>query len=153
MTAKRLRHKPNTPTSPPRLADRRTLASRRFQQIVERVLADLGETKPIEVKVQLVRRYAAAIVMAEALETDLLNEEPIDAQRFMSLIALINRMSARLGLKSDEKEEDEGETLASYLAQRDARKALEPVERVSEAPARELAPVAAPTRQQQDDRQ
>jgi hypothetical protein len=123
--AKQLRYKLTTSSSPPRLADRRTHAARRYEEIVKRVLHDMGgEVNQTEIKVQLVRRFAAVTVLAEGIESDLLSGKPIDGQRFVSLLALVMRLGSKLGLRSsDDDKDDDGPTLQDVFAEIEANNA------------------------------
>jgi hypothetical protein len=67
--------------------------------LVNAFIADQGGVENCsEVKLGLVRRLAAASVLAEALEVKAIAGEPIDVSEFCNLASTTVRLSQRLGI-------------------------------------------------------
>jgi hypothetical protein len=69
-----------------------------------------------EVRIQLVRRFSAAAVLAEKLESRLINGEQIDISEISRLASTLVRLSERIGLARSSR--DITPTLSDYLAKR-----------------------------------
>jgi hypothetical protein len=80
--------------------DGRSAGARRFRDLVRAFIADLGGADNCSaVMIGLVRRLAAATVMAEALELKAVSGEPVDIGEYCDLASTTVRISQRLGLK------------------------------------------------------
>jgi hypothetical protein len=83
----------------PGMKDGRTKISRRYRDIVSQICVDSGgPDKVSETKLQLIRRFAAAAVMAEALEARLVNGERIDVLEHAQLSSTLVRLVSRIGI-------------------------------------------------------
>ena len=90
--------------------------ARRFKDITSGILADQGGADQCsESRLQLVRRFAAAAVLAEQLESRLANGEQIDIQDHALLCSTLARLASRIGI---ERRARDVTTLADYLQQR-----------------------------------
>jgi hypothetical protein len=79
--------------------DGRSAQARRFRDIVNAVLSDQGGVdRCSESKLQLVRRFAAAAVLAEQLESRLVLGEAIDINQHSLLCSTMVRISQRIGI-------------------------------------------------------
>ena len=127
----------------------------RRKSIYRALVADFGGEENIStLQTGLLAQAAILLLRVELAEISIARGEAIDEARFAADTALAIRVLRCLGAKSANlKPEEKEETLADYIARRDAEKARQsqkPIELVSEAPASELAPVAAPLPQQQE---
>jgi hypothetical protein len=77
--------------------DGRSAVARRFKDITSAVLIDQGE-RLSESRIQLVRRFAAACVMAEQMEARLVNEEEINIAEHSLLCSTLVRIAQRIGI-------------------------------------------------------
>ena len=103
----------NSPAELPNV-DGRSLIARRFRDIARAILVDHQGGEAIsEVCLQLVRRFAAAAVLAEAMETRLANGEEIDVQKHALLCSSLVRIGQRIGIARVPK--DAGPTLGDVL--------------------------------------
>jgi hypothetical protein len=100
--------------------DGRSSLARRFRDITNQVLADQGGAERCsEARLQLIRRFAAAAVFAEQLESEYVLGQEIDIERHSVLCSTLVRLGQRIGLSRIPKTVP---TLADYLdAVRDAR--------------------------------
>jgi hypothetical protein len=74
--------------------------ARRFKDITSGILADQGGADQCsESRLQLVRRFAAAAVLAEQLESRLANGEQIDIQEHALLCSTLARLASRIGIE------------------------------------------------------
>ncbi len=95
--------------------DGRSALARRFKDITSGILADQGGADQCsESRLQLVRRFAAAAVLAEQLESRLANGEQIDIQDHALLCSTLARLASRIGI---ERRARDVTTLADYLQQ------------------------------------
>ncbi len=95
--------------------DGRSAIARRFKDITRGILADQGGADQCsESRLQLVRRFAAAAVLAEQLESRLANGEQIDIQEHALLCSTLARLASRIGI---ERRARAATTLADYLQQ------------------------------------
>jgi hypothetical protein len=79
--------------------DGRTEIARRFFDICQSLIQDAaGVDRCSEAKLQLIRRFAAAAVMAENLEAKLARGEEIDIQEHATLSSTLVRLGARIGI-------------------------------------------------------
>jgi hypothetical protein len=103
----------------PNLTDGRSVIARRYKSIASAILIDQGDVNGCsEVRQQLVRRFAAASVLAEQLEARLANGEKIDVAEHALLISSLVRIARQIGVNRIAK--DITPTLAEYLANREA---------------------------------
>jgi hypothetical protein len=78
--------------------DGRSAIARRFKDITRGILADQGGADS-ECRLQLVRRFAAAAVLAEQMESRLANGEQIDIQEYALLCSTLTRLAQRIGIE------------------------------------------------------
>jgi hypothetical protein len=79
--------------------DGRTVIYRRFRDIASQVAIDQGGVNRLsEARLQLVRRFSAACVLAEQLEADLANGQEIDVERHALLCSTLTRLAQRIGI-------------------------------------------------------
>jgi hypothetical protein len=94
--------------------DGRSAIARRFKDITSGILADQGGADQCsESRLQLVRRFAAAAVLAEQLESRLANGEQIDIQEHALLCSTLARLASRIGI--DRRAKNITPTLSDYL--------------------------------------
>ena len=79
-----------------------------------------------EARLQLVRRFAAAAVLAEQLEAALANGQEINVERHALLCSTLTRLAQRIGL--DRRAKNITPSLREYLAMKDQEDAVEIVE-------------------------
>ncbi len=80
--------------------DGRSLIARRFRDISSAILADQGgESQCSESKQQLIRRFAAAAVLAENMEAKLANGEQIDISEHALLCSTLVRVARQIGVR------------------------------------------------------
>jgi hypothetical protein len=79
--------------------DGRSAIARRFRDLVAQITADQGGTDRLaEARLQLIRRFSAAAVIAETMEARLANGEEIDVGEHALLCSTLVRLSARIGI-------------------------------------------------------
>jgi hypothetical protein len=79
--------------------DGRSLLARRYKDIANAIAVDLGGADRLsEAKLQLVRRFSAAAVLAEALEAKLVRGEQIDITEHALLCSTLTRLVQRIGV-------------------------------------------------------
>jgi hypothetical protein len=76
-----------------------------------------GAERCSESRLQLIRRFAAAAVIAEQLETRIANGEEIDVQMHSTLSSTLVRLSNKIGINRVAR--DITPTLADYLGEND----------------------------------
>jgi hypothetical protein len=97
--------------------DGRSASARRFRDLVNAFVADMGGLdRCSEIKLGLVRRLAATTVAAEQLESRMVNGESVDISQLCTLASTTVRISQRLGL--ERKQRDVTPSLQSYLTNR-----------------------------------
>jgi hypothetical protein len=80
--------------------DGRSASARRFRDLVNAFVADMGGFDCCsEIKLGLLRRLAATTVQAEMLEARMVNGEAIDVSQLCTLASTTVRISQRLGLE------------------------------------------------------
>jgi hypothetical protein len=80
--------------------DGRSAIARRLKDITSGILADQGGADQCsESRLQLVRRFAAAAVLAEQMESRLANGEQIDIQEHALLCSTLTRLAQRIGIE------------------------------------------------------
>jgi hypothetical protein len=96
--------------------DGRTALARRFRDIASAILADqAGADECSEARKQLIRRFAAAAVLAEQMEAQLAKGESIAVAEHALLCSSLVRLSNRIGI--DRRARDLGPTLGQILRQ------------------------------------
>jgi hypothetical protein len=79
--------------------DGRSIVARRYRDIASAILADqAGADQCSEARKQLIRRFAAAAVLAEQLEARLANGEQIDITEHATLSSTLVRLAQRIGI-------------------------------------------------------
>jgi hypothetical protein len=97
--------------------DGRGAIARRFRDIVSAILVDQGGVDQCsESRKQLVRRFAAAAVIAEQMEAKLARGEQINIAEHATLSSTLIRLAQRIGI--DRRTKNITLTLADYLAAR-----------------------------------
>jgi hypothetical protein len=80
--------------------DQRSATARRYRDVIAAVIVDLGGLARItEVKLHLIRKFAALVVQTEAMESDLAKGEQINVMRYCKMSSTLLRLSGRIGIK------------------------------------------------------
>jgi hypothetical protein len=99
--------------------DGRTVVYRRFRDIASQIALDQGGVEQLsEARLQLVRRFAAAAVLAEQLEAALANGQEINVERHALLCSTLTRLAQRIGI--DRRTRNVMPSVGEYLATRTA---------------------------------
>ena len=86
-------------------ADGRTAIARRFRDLTNAIIQDSGGAHGLaEARLQLIRRFAASAVIAEAMEAKLANGENIDIAAHATLCSVLVRLSTRIGINRTARE-------------------------------------------------
>jgi hypothetical protein len=102
--------------------DGRSIIARRYRDITSAIFVDQGGIEQCsESRQQLIRRFAAAAVLAEQMESKLARGEDIDIQQHALLCSSLVRLAQRIGI--DRVAKDLTPTLAEYLAQKESEHA------------------------------
>jgi hypothetical protein len=97
--------------------DGRSVIARRYRDIVSAILVDQGgEQHCSESRLQLIRRFAAAAVLAEQMEARLANGEQIDIAEHAQLASTLVRIANRIGI--DRRAKNVTPSLRDYLEER-----------------------------------
>ena len=95
--------------------DGRSLIARRYRDIIAAIIVDQGGAGQLaEARQQLIRRFAAASVLAEEMEARLANGEMIDINDHALLCSTLVRVAQRIGINRSAK--DLTPTLERYLS-------------------------------------
>lgn len=79
--------------------DGRSAPARRAKEIQWSIIGDLGGAEQLsETRLQLVRRFAMAVVMVEQIEAQLIEGGTIDIEQHAKLSATLVKLSQRIGL-------------------------------------------------------
>jgi len=79
--------------------DGRSAGARRYRDLVLEILADQGGVEHCaSARLQLIRRFAAASVIAESLEASLVEGKPIDIAEHAQLCSSLVRIAQRIGI-------------------------------------------------------
>jgi hypothetical protein len=79
--------------------DGRTAGARRYADLASALVQDAGGIERCsEARLQLIRRFAAASVLAEQLEARLANGESIDVAEHAALASTLVRLASRIGI-------------------------------------------------------
>ena len=80
--------------------DGRSVIARRYRDIARAILVDQGGVEQCsESRQQLVRRFAAAAVLAEQMESKLARGDEIDVQQHALLCSSLVRLAQRIGIE------------------------------------------------------
>lgn len=94
--------------------DQRSATARRYKDLFQSIAADQGGIDRLsEARAQLIRRFAAASVLAEQMEARLVGGENIDLQEYSQLSSTLVRLAQRIGI--DRRARNVTPTLAEYL--------------------------------------
>lgn len=108
--------------------DGRSPTARRYRDITAAILVDQGgEDRCSESRKHLIRRFAAAAVLAERLEARLVSGADIDIQEHATLSSTLVRLAQRIGIERVPRDID-GVTLGDLLRRDLAREAEDAVE-------------------------
>ena len=95
--------------------DGRSVIARRYRDITTAILVDQGGAdRCSESRMQLIRRFAAAAVLAEQMESKLANGELIDINQHATLSSTLVRLAAKIGINRIPRDITPG--LDEYLA-------------------------------------
>ena len=79
--------------------DGRSLVARRYRDVANAILTDQADgANCTEARLQLIRRFSAAAVLAEQLEARLANGEAIDIAEHALLCSTLTRLAQRIGI-------------------------------------------------------
>ena len=79
--------------------DQRLAIARRYRDLVAQIAIDQGGAdRCSETRLQLIRRFPAACVLAEELEARLARGEEIDVERHALLCSTLTRLAQRIGI-------------------------------------------------------
>lgn len=96
--------------------DGRSLIARRYRDIVAAIATDQGGADRLsEARLQLVRRFSAAAVLAEEMEAKLANGEQIDISQHALLCSSLVRLAQRIGI--DRRARNITPSLSDYLTE------------------------------------
>jgi hypothetical protein len=97
--------------------DGRSATARRYKEVLNAIIADQGGADRLsETRLQLVRRFAAASVLAEKIEARIVEGQEIDLAEHAQLSSSLVRLAQRIGI--DRRARNVTPTLAEYLEQR-----------------------------------
>ena len=84
----------------PNKVDGRSALYRRYRDVANAILADQGGIEQCsESRKHLIRRFAAAAVLAEQIKSRIVNGEPVDITEFAQLSSTLVRITNHLGLE------------------------------------------------------
>jgi hypothetical protein len=99
--------------------DGRSIIARRYRDIIAAIEIDQGGADHMsEARAQLIRRFAAAAVLAEQMEARLANGEQIDIAEHATLSSTLVRLAQRIGINRVPK--DITPSLSEYLTPHEA---------------------------------
>jgi len=79
--------------------DGRSAGARRYRDLVLEIVADQGGIENLaQARLQLIRRFAAASVLAESLEASLVDGKTIDIAEHAQLCSSLVRLAQRIGI-------------------------------------------------------
>jgi hypothetical protein len=80
--------------------DGRSVVARRYRDIIGAVVSDQGGAEHLsESRLQLIRRFSAASVLAEQMEARLARGEQINIQEYSLLVSTMVRVAQRIGIE------------------------------------------------------
>ncbi len=97
--------------------DGRSALARRFRDILAQIVVDQGDSGISEAKMALIRRFCATVIMAEAIETELVEGREVNVEKHALLVSSLVRLAGRIGI--DRKARDISPSLGDYLRERD----------------------------------
>jgi hypothetical protein len=98
--------------------DQRSAIARRYRDIAGAIVSDMGgPDRCSESRLQLIRRFAASAVLAEAMEAQLAKGEKIDIAEHALLSSTLVRIAQRIGI--DRRSKNITPTLEQYLESHD----------------------------------
>ena len=107
--------------------DGRSAVARRYRDIAAQIIADMGgASQCAEARIQLIRRFAAAAVLAEQMEAQLANGHLIEIADHALLSSTLVRLAQRIGI--DRRSRDTTPSLSQYLQLRSKQIDAEPTE-------------------------
>ena len=96
--------------------DGRSVVARRYRDVLGALVSDQGGAEHLsEARLQLIRRFCAASVLAEQMEARPARGEQINIQEYSLLVSTIVRVAQRIGI--DRVPRDVAPSLAEYLKQ------------------------------------
>jgi hypothetical protein len=95
--------------------DGRSAIARRYRDILAQVVVDQGDTGISETLMQLIRRFSATCVMAEALETELVEGRKVNVENHALLCSTMVRLAGRIGIDLKTKTVGPAGSLSAYL--------------------------------------
>jgi hypothetical protein len=101
--------------------DGRSSSARRFRDLVRAYESEVGGNLT-EVERGLIRQAAALTFKAEALQSDLVNGNPVDGDQLIRLTGTANRILSAIGEKASKRKEP-APTLQDHLRKRAALRA------------------------------
>jgi hypothetical protein len=94
--------------------DGRSAVARRYRDIAAQIIADMGgASQCAEARLQLIRRFAAAAVLAEQMEARLANGHSINITDHALLSSTLVRLAQRIGI--DRRSRNITPSLSEYL--------------------------------------
>ena len=101
----------------PGVVDQRSVPARRYRDLVSLIIADQGGIERMsELRLQLIRRFAAQSVQAKSMEADLANGKTIDVAQHSLLCSTLVRLAQRIGI--DRRSKDITPLLRDYLEEK-----------------------------------
>jgi hypothetical protein len=101
--------------------DGRSATARRYKEILTTIIADQGGADRLsETRSQLIRRFAAASVLAETIEARIIEGEPVDLNEHAQLSSTLVRLAQRIGI--DRRARNVTPTLSEYLEAKAVKK-------------------------------
>jgi hypothetical protein len=97
--------------------DGRSALARRYKDILAQIIVDQGDTGISETQMQLIRRFSATCIMAEAIEAELVEGRKVNVKKHALLSSTLVRLARRIGVNLQAK--TIGPSLGAYLAERD----------------------------------
>jgi hypothetical protein len=80
--------------------DGRSVVARQYRDIIGAVVSDQGGAEHLsEARLQLIRRFSAASVLAEQMEARLARGEQINIQEYSLLVSTMVRVAQRIGIE------------------------------------------------------
>ena len=97
--------------------DQRSAIARRFRDVMCSVISDAGGIDSLsEAKLQLIRRFSALVVQAEAMEAAFAEGQPFDFDAHARISSTLVRLATRIGLKRVARDVTPIPSVADYLA-------------------------------------
>ena len=99
--------------------DGRSVVARRYRDIIGAVVSDQGGAEHLsEARLQLIRRFSAASVLAEQMEARLARGEQINIQEYSLLVSTMVRVAQRIGI--ERRARNVTPSLGQYLSKKKA---------------------------------